>query len=140
MNADTTELRAGTLLEAAPYLLDAAAAEAYGAAVHEPPRRRVKNIHSDDEAAKKAGYRAPIAAGEQTFALVMQLLVDRFGERVMRGGRVEIALLKPVFYGDTLHASAEVERNEGDRIELRLRVENQDREPVLSGIARVPVR
>ena len=122
-----------------PYLLDADAAKAYVAAIETPHRRAPQvNIHTDDEAARKAGYRAPIAAGEQTFALVMQLLVDRFGERVMRGGRVEIALLKPVFYGDRLTMRARVIEASGAALQLEVWTENDRGERVLTGTARVP--
>jgi acyl dehydratase len=137
MSADSEALRAGAQFQGAPYLLDAGAAEAYGNSVAEPSRRRRKNIHSDADAAAKAGFAAPIAAGEQTIAVMAQLLIDRFGMRLLRGGRIDVALVRPVLYGDTLIAKAEVERADGDHAELRLCVENQRGENVLTGSARV---
>ena len=65
------------------YLLDADAAKAYSAAIESPPRRAPKvNIHTDDDAARKAGYRAPIAAGEQTYALMANFILDSIRRRI----------------------------------------------------------
>ncbi|HYB91649.1 MAG TPA: MaoC family dehydratase [Candidatus Binataceae bacterium] len=140
MNTETENLRAGERFTSQLYLLDAAAAEAYGKSIEEPPRRRRKNIHTDNAAATQAGFAAPIAAGEQTIAVAAQLLVDRFGMRFLRGGRIEVALVKPVFYGDSLVASAEVERAGAERIELKLSVANQRGEQVLTGTAQARAR
>jgi len=140
MKTETDNLRAGERFAGERYLLDAAAAEAYGKSIHEPTRRRRKNIHTDAEAASRAGFAAPIAAGEQTIAVMAQLLVDRFGMRFLRGGRIEVALVKPVLYGDSLIANAQVERAGAEQIELRLWVEDQRGEQVLTGTAQARAR
>ncbi|HTR62608.1 MAG TPA: MaoC/PaaZ C-terminal domain-containing protein [Candidatus Binataceae bacterium] len=134
----SNEPAVGSEFSAAPYLLDDAAAQAYERGVKEPPRRWRTNIHTDRDAASKAGFTAPIAAGEHTIALAMQLIVDRFGERFMHGGGFEVALIKPVLFGDTLTVHARVARADERNLELDLRVENQKGEPVLTGTARVP--
>jgi hypothetical protein len=139
MSTEIPSVNEGDEIAAAPYLLDDAAGEAYTASVEEPPRRRSKNIHSDPEAAAKAGFTKPIAAGEQTIALMIQAIADRFGENFFRGGRFEVALIKPVLYGDTLSARARVERIVNGFAEMTLRVENQRAEAVLTGTARAPV-
>jgi acyl dehydratase len=139
MNQDIRDLAEGDELAATPYMLDADAAEAYGKSVKEPARRRAKNIHSDPAAAAAAGFAKPIAAGEQTIALMMQLIAERFGENFYRGGRFEVALIKPVLYGDTLNARARVERIANGFAELSVRVENQRGEAVLTGTARAPL-
>ncbi|MGH7778844.1 MAG: MaoC/PaaZ C-terminal domain-containing protein [Candidatus Binataceae bacterium] len=139
MSQEHLHFKEGEELVAAPYLLDADAAEAYGKSVKEPPRRRIKNIHSDPAAAAEAGFAKPIAAGEQTIALVIQLIADRCGEAFYRGGRFEAALVKPVLYGDTLRAFARVERIANGFAELSIRVENQHGEAVLTGVARAPI-
>ena len=97
------------------------------------------NIHTDEVAARKAGFRAPIAGGEQTYALMANFLLDSFGIDFLRGGRLEAALVKPVFYGDTLTMNA---RTIDDAAQLQLEVwtENQLGERVLIGTARVPKR
>ena len=134
------QVAVGTEFSGAPYLLDDAAAQAYERGVKEPPRRWRTNIHTDPDAASKAGFTAPIAAGEHTIALAMQLIVDRFGERFMRGGAFEVALIKPVLFGDTLTVHARVARADERHLELDLWVENQNGARVLTGTARVPMQ
>ena len=136
MSAAPGEIRIGAELVSPPYLLDAAAAKAYIEGIEEPPRRRPRgNIHDDNDAARKAGFAAPIAAGEQTIAIVAQFLADNFGMRFMRGGRIEVSLTKPVFYGDTLTSRAKIVSLDADRAGLEIQVDNQRGEQVLTGIA-----
>ncbi len=138
MSSAGATIRSGAEFASAPYLLDADAAHAYGQAVEGPPRRQPpRNIHSDNEAARKAGFEAPIAGGEQTLAVMVQLLVDRFGMRFVEGGRIEIAFTRPVLFGDTITAHARVAESGADRIALDIRVENQRGEHVLAGTASV---
>ncbi len=141
MSASGDLLRSGAEISSAPYLLDAEAALAYGSAVEGPPRRHPpRNIHTDAEAARQAGFSAPIAGGEQTFAVMAQLLVDRFDIRFLKGGRIEVAFLKPVLFGDTIIAHARTESVGADSVELQLWVENQHGERVLAGTASVRSR
>ena len=122
-----------------PYLLDADAAKAYSAAIESPPRRAPRvNIHTDDDAARKAGYRAPIAAGEQTYAPMANFILDSFGAEFLRGGRLEAALVKPVFYGDKLTMRARVLEASRSALQLEVWTENDRGERVLTGTARVP--
>ena len=58
------EIRVGVEIVSKPYLLDADAAKAYGEGIESPPRRGPrKSIHDDKDAARKAGFVAPIAGG-----------------------------------------------------------------------------
>lgn len=138
MSREPHQLEHGAELCSQPYLLDSAAAEAYGRAIRGPRRRRpAGGIHDDDGAARKAGFEAPIAAGEQTLAVIVQLLVDRFGMRFVRGGHIEIAFTRPVLFGDTITGYARVEGSSDSHLDLALRVENQRGESVLIGTASV---
>ena len=138
MNAAPAEIRIGTELASAPYLLDAAAAKAYHDGIELPARRRPRaNIHDDQDAARKAGFTAPIAGGEQTIAIVAQFLADQFGLRFIRGGRIEVSLTRPVLYGDTLTSHAKIVSMDADRAQLEIDVENQRGEKVLTGTAAV---
>jgi acyl dehydratase len=138
MSAPSVEIRIGAALVSPPYLLDEAAAKAYQDGVEGPPRRRPRaNIHDDKDAARKAGFVAPIAGGEQTIAIIAQFLADKFGLRFLRGGRLEVALTKPVIYGDTLTSHAKIVSLGADRAELQIHVENQRGEQVLTGSAAV---
>ena len=140
MSAGASNLAVGRELVSQPYLLDAAAAKAYIAAIDSPPRRAPRpNIHNDDSAAHKAGFRAPIAAGEQTYAVMANFLVDSFGIAFLRGGKLEAALIKPVFYGDTLTMHARVTGEFNSAIELEVWTENDRAERVLAGTASVPI-
>jgi len=142
MSAAPVEIRLGAEIISQPYVLDAAAAKAYGEGI-ESPRRRAsrRSIHDDKDAARDAGFVAPIAAGEQTIAVIAQFLADNFGMRFVRGGRIEVSLTKPVLFGDTLTSHVRVERIVDDeRAELKIRVENQRGEEVLVGSALVRTR
>jgi len=140
MSAAPVEIRVGEEIVSQPYVLDAAAAKAYGEGI-ESPRRRAsrRSIHDDKDAARDAGFVAPIAAGEQTLAVMAQFLADNFGMRFVRGGRLEVALTKPVLFGDVLISRAKIERIglDGGRAELKIRVENQRGEEVLVGSAAI---
>jgi acyl dehydratase len=141
MSAAPADIRIGTELVSAPYLLDDAAAKAYQEGVEGPPRRRPpRGIHDDKDAARKAGFVAPIAGGEQTIAIIAQFLADNFGLRFVRGGRIEVALTRPVIFGDTLTSHAKITSVGADRIELQIHVENQRGEQVLTGSAAVRTR
>ena len=138
MSAAPAEIRIGAELASAPYILDAAAAKAYHDGIELPARRRPRaNIHDDQDAARKAGFTAPIAGGEQTIAIVAQFLADTFGLRFVRGGRIEVSLTRPVLYGDTLTSHAKIVSIDADRAHLEIEVENQRGEKVLTGTAAV---
>jgi acyl dehydratase len=138
MTPSRGEIRIGTELVSAPYVLDAGAAKAYNEGIEQPPRRRPRgNIHDDQEAARRAGFAAPIAGGEQTIALIAQFLADNFGMRFLRGGRIEVSLTRPVLYGDTLTSRAKIVAVDTACAELQIHVANQRGEQVLIGSAAV---
>ena len=138
MSAVPSEIRIGAELVSAPYLLDAAAAQLYHDGIERPPRRRPpRGIHDDKDAARKAGFVAPIAGGEQTIAIIAQFLADNFGLRFVRGGRIEVSLTKPVLFGDTLTSHARIVSVNATHAELQIHVENQRGEQVLTGTAAV---
>jgi acyl dehydratase len=138
MRAAAGEIRIGAELISAPYLLDEAAANAYHDGIERPARRRPpRGIHDDKDAARKAGFVAPIAGGEQTIAIVAQFIADNFGMRFVRGGRIEVSLTKPVLFGDTLTSHAKIVSVNATHAQLQVHVENQRGEQVLTGTAAV---
>jgi acyl dehydratase len=140
MSVASPNFAVGREIVSRPYRLDAAAAKAYIGAIEGPPRRApLPNIHNDEAAAHTAGFRAPIAAGEQTYAVMANFLVDVFGIGFLRGGRLEATLIKPVFYGDTLTMHARVTRESESSLELEVWTVNDRAERVLAGTARAPV-
>jgi len=137
MSSATTN--SGPEVVSKPFLLDAAAAKAYGEGLESPLRRAPRvNIHTDDDAARKAGFRAPIAAGEQTYSMMANFILDSFGGGFLRGGRLEAALVKPVFYGDTLTMHARIVETDASHLQLEVWTDNERGERVLIGTARVP--
>jgi acyl dehydratase len=140
MSAAAGEIRIGAELVSAPYLLDEAAAKAYHDGIERPARRRPpRGIHDDKDAARKAGFVAPIAGGEQTIAIVAQFIADNFGMRFVRGGRIEVSLTKPVLFGDTLTSHAKIVSVDATHAQLQIHVENQRGEQVLTGTAAVRI-
>lgn len=138
MSAAVGSIAIGREIVSAPYLLDADAAHAYSAAIEAPPRRPRPTIHSDSEAAHTAGFRAPIAAGEQTYAVMVNFIVDTFGVEFARGGRIAAAMIKPVFFGDRLIMHLKVTGADMSGIELEIWTDNDRGERVLAGTAHVP--
>jgi acyl dehydratase len=140
VSAAPIEIRIGAELVSAAYLLDAAAAKLYHDGIEQPVRRRPpRGIHDDKDAARKAGFVAPIAGGAQTIAVMAQFLADNFGMRFVRGGRIEVSLTRPVLFGDTLTSRAKIVSVDANsnRAELQIYVENQRGEQVLTGTAAV---
>jgi len=140
MSAALRDIRIGAELVSAPYLLDAAAAKAYHDGIELPARRRPpRGIHDNQDAARKAGFTAPIAGGAQTIAIIAQFLADHFGLRFVRGGRIEVSLTRPVLFGDTLTSHAKIVSVDpnANRAELQIHVDNQRGEQVLTGTAAV---
>ena len=138
MSTTPGEIRIGAELVSTPYLLDAAAAQSYHDGIEQPQRRRPpRGIHDDKDAARKAGFVAPIAGGAQTIAIIAQFLADKFGMRFVRGGRIEVSLTRPVLFGDTLTSHAKIISIDTDanRTELQIHVDNQRGEQVLIGTA-----
>jgi acyl dehydratase len=138
MSSALRQINVGVELVSAPYVVDAARAKAYHDGLEQPPRRATRRgIHDDKDAASKAGFVAPIAGGEQTIAIIAQFLADNFGVRLLRGGRIEVSLTKPVFFGDILTSHAKILSVDTDRAHLQIHVENQRGEQVLIGSAAV---
>lgn len=138
MSASLPPPAIGRELVSTPYLLDSDAAHAYMAAIEGPPRRPRPTIHSDSEAARRAGYRAPIAAGEQTYAVMVNFIVDTFGIGFARGGSIDAALIKPVFFGDRLTMHVKVTAAGSNGTELEIWTENDRSQRVLVGTAHLP--
>ena len=62
---------------------------------------------------------------------------DNFGIRLVRGGRIDVSLTRPVFYGDTLTTHAKIVSAGPQRAELLIHVENQRGAQVLTGSAAI---
>ena len=100
---------------------------------------RPNSIHTDDEWARKKGFRAPLAQAMMSTAYVSQLMVRFLGEGYIRGGRMSVSFTKPVIVGDTLtvHGRVKSRESEGDRTRVTVEVwcENQDGVMTMIGTA-----
>ena len=100
---------------------------------------RPNSIHTDDEWARKKGFRAPLAQAMMSTAYVSQLMVDFLGEGFVKGGKMSVAFIKPVVVGDTLtvHGTVKSRETEGDRTRVTVEVwcENQDGVKTMVGTA-----
>ena len=57
-------------------------------------------IHSDPEASKREGLKAPIATGMTSTFWLNQMLTDFFGEDWLRGGTLADRYIAPIYLGD----------------------------------------
>jgi len=134
---EADRIETGVEYVSAPYVLDAEAAEVYARSVESPRRRKGESIHSNQQAATRAGFKAPIAAGEQSLAIAAQLIADRFGMNFLRGGSFEVAFIKPVLFGERLTAHLRVVSTGKDATALEVWVANEAGARVLAGTAAV---
>jgi acyl dehydratase len=99
----------------------------------------LRNLHTDEEKAREAGLPAMIASGTQSEGLLIELMLDLFGEAWFGTGIVELKLPMSVFVGDTVTPRATVteidEVPEGRRYSLEVWCEKQTGDRVLTGTA-----
>lgn len=100
---------------------------------------RPNSIHTDEEWARKKGFRAPLAQAMMSTGYVSQLMAAFLGEGFVKGGKMSVAFIKPVVVGDTLtvHGVVKSREREGDRSRVTVEVwcENQDGVQTMVGTA-----
>ncbi len=98
-----------------------------------------KNIHTDDEAAHRAGLPRALAQGRYPVAYISERLMEFFGLGWLQGGRMDVAMVKGIYPGDTVTVKGVVTGSEaegsGVRLTLDVWLENQDGEKVTVGTA-----
>lgn len=101
--------------------------------------RDTKNIHTDDEVARKAGLPRALAQGRYPIGYISERMMDFFGKGWVQGGKLEVSLVKGIFPGDTITVKGIITEKiaEGDKTRLVLDVwlENQHGEPATAGVA-----
>lgn len=65
-----------------------------------------KNIHTDDEVARKAGLPRAVATGRHPVSFITELMVDHLGMGFITGGEVDVSFVKLIFPGDVLTLKA----------------------------------
>ena len=93
---------------------------------------RPRSIHTDAEWAAKKGFRAPLVQAMMSTAYVSQMMVNFLGEGFVKGGRMSMAFIKPVYAGDTLtvHGTIKSRETEGDRTRVTVECWCQNAEGV----------
>lgn len=98
-----------------------------------------RNIHTDDEIARKAGLPRAVAQGRYPIGYLSEVLLDFFGKGWVQGGKLEVSLIKGIYPGDTIAIKGKVRDKipEGDtiRIILDVWIENQMGEKATVGAA-----
>jgi len=98
-----------------------------------------KNIHTDDEVARRAGLPRALAQGRYPVAYLAERMLEFFGQGWIQGGKLEVTLVKGIYPGDTLTIKGVITDKipEGHAIRLVLEVclENQAGEHATVGIA-----
>ncbi len=89
-----------------------------------------RTIHTDPDAALRAGSDRTIAQGLMEAMYLSELAADFYGAAWSRSGWMSVVFLAPVFAGDTLTCRGAVTdpetREDPSRLELEVWVENQD--------------
>lgn len=100
---------------------------------------RPHSIHSDEEWARKKGFRTTLAQGMMSSAYVSQMMMRLLGGSYVRGGKMSIAFIKPVCAGDTLTVRGIVKEKIPEdgrtRIVVDVWCENQDGIKTMAGTA-----
>lgn len=98
-----------------------------------------KNIHTDDEVARKAGLPRAVATGRHPVSFITELMVDHLGMGFITGGEVDVSFVKPIFPGDVLTLKAVLKEKTLDdgatRYLFDISLTNQDGAAVTVGTA-----
>lgn len=95
-------------------------------------------IHFDDAAARSVGLPMRSAHGMISGALISRLLTRLHGDAWLRDGVLSIKFVRPVLVGQQVVARAV--RRDAMSTELEVRVEDEEGQPVIVGVARFAQR
>ena len=97
------------------------------------------NLHADEEAARREGLDAPVAAAPTIFSLVTRMMMMTFEEGWIVGGAMSLKMIKPVYAGDFVTAKGFVSdkraESAGVRLVCSVWVENAQGDKVVVGEA-----
>jgi acyl dehydratase len=98
-----------------------------------------RNIHTDDETARKAGLPRAVAQGRYPIGYLSEYLRDFFGKGWVQGGSLDVALIKNIFPGDTITIRGVLKEKQpeerGIRLVFDVWLENQHGEKATAGTA-----
>ena len=100
---------------------------------------RPRSIHTDERWARAKGFRTCLAQAMMSTAYVSELMTRFVGAGFVKGGRMSMTFIKPVYADDrlTVHGVIREKRPEGARTRVVVEVwcENQDGEKTAVGTA-----
>lgn len=100
---------------------------------------RPRYIHSDESWAQAKGFRTCLAQGMMSTAYVSEMMTRFVGAGFVKGGRMSMSFIRPVYAGDrlTVHGIVKEKHPEGDatRVVVEVWCENQDGEKTAVGTA-----
>src|SRR5437764_14138476 len=76
---------------------------------------RAKSIHTDEAWARAKGFRAPLAQGMMSTAYVSEMMTKFLGAGFVKGGKLAMNFIQPVYAGDrlTVHGVVKEQIQEG---------------------------
>ena len=96
-------------------------------------------IHSDPEAARRAGLEVPIAGGAHVLSFLQEVLLQAWGDRALyHGAHLDVRWISPVRAGTSIVPRAEVIVIGPEQVELALEVRCNG-SPAMLGRAIVPL-
>jgi 3-hydroxybutyryl-CoA dehydratase len=97
------------------------------------------SIHTDEAWARKKGFKAPLAQAMMSTAYVSEMMTRFLGAGFVKGGRLSMVFIKPVYVGDrlTVHGVVKERVAEGadTRVVVEVWCENQDGDKTAVGTA-----
>lgn len=97
------------------------------------------SLHTDDAAARLEGLKAPVAAGPTIMALVTRMMMTTFDDGWIRGGKLSLKMIRPVYAQDFVTAKGtlieKVEEDGRTRLVFEVWVENAQHVKVTVGSA-----
>jgi acyl dehydratase len=103
------------------------------------------NIHTDDAAAKAAGFSRRVVPGIQSYSFISEMLNRFFGMRWVIGGKINLKFIRPFLVGEKITCEAEVtktfalEKAKERFAELEVCCKNSAGDIVSAGFARIRI-
>jgi acyl dehydratase len=98
-----------------------------------------RNIHTDDEVARRAGLARAVAQGRYPIGYISERMVDLFGIHWFSHGRLDLKLARPIYPGDRITVKCRLVNREREgaaiRVTLDVWLENQHGERATVGCA-----
>lgn len=106
---------------------------------------RGPNIHTDDAAAKAAGFSRRVVPGIQSYSFISEMLSRAFGIGWIMGGKINLKFIRPFLVGEKITCEAEItktvalEKSKEPYAELEVICKNSAGDIVSVGSARVRI-